>query len=50
MPGNVCRKGLKFQEIPGNLYFQKRPKKRLKSGKFEKIRPLLLKQLLKLLE
>ena len=36
------QEGLKFPEIPGNLYFQKRPKKRLQSGKFEKIRPLLL--------
>ena len=41
-PGNVCRKWLKFLEIPGNLYFQKTSEKRLKSGNFKKIRPLLL--------
>ena len=29
-----------FQEIPGNLYFQKTSEKWLKSGKIEKIRPL----------
>ena len=40
--GNVCRKGLKFQEIPGNLYFQKTSEKHLKSGDFIKIRPILL--------
>ena len=33
---------VKFQENPGNLYFQKTAEKRLKSGKFKKIRPLLL--------
>ena len=42
LPGNVCRKGLKFQEIPGKLYFLKTSEKWLKSGKFKKIRPLLL--------
>ena len=26
-PGNVCRKWLKFLEIPGNLYFQKTSEK-----------------------
>ena len=30
------------QENPGNLYFQKMAKNRIKSGKFQKIRPLLL--------
>ena len=39
-----------FQEIPGNLYFQKTSEKWLKSGKIEKISPLLFLQLLKLLE
>ena len=33
---------VKFQEIPGNLYFQKTAENRLKSGKFKKLRPLLL--------
>ena len=33
---------VKFQEIPGNLYFQKTAENWLKSGKFKKIRPLLL--------
>ncbi len=33
---------VKFQENPGNLYFQKTAENRLKSGKFKKIRPLLL--------
>ena len=33
---------VKFQENPGNLYFQKMAENRLKSGKFKKIRPLLL--------
>ena len=45
MPGRV-QEGLKFQEFPGNLIF-KNVRKRVKSGKFEKIRPLLLLQLLK---
>ena len=42
LSGNLCRKGMKFPEIPGNLYFQKTSEKRLKSRNFEKIRPLLL--------
>ena len=33
---------VKFQENPGNLYFQKPAENQLKSGKFKKIRPLLL--------
>ena len=33
---------VKFQENPGNLYFQKTAENRLKSGKLKKIRPLLL--------
>ena len=33
---------VKFQENPGNLYFQKTAENRLKCGKFKKIRPLLL--------
>ena len=41
LPGNLCRKGMKFPEIPGNLYFQNTSEKWLKSGKIEKIRPLL---------
>ena len=44
------QEGLKFLEIPGNLYFQKTSEKRLKSWKLKKMRPLLLEQLLKLLE
>ena len=30
------QEGLKFQEIPGNLYFQKTSEKRLKSGNLKK--------------
>ena len=33
---------VKFPENSGNLYFQKTAENRLKSGKFKKIRPLLL--------
>ena len=39
---NRVQEGLKFQEIPGNLYFQKTAENQLKSGKLKKIRPLLL--------
>ena len=49
LPGNVCRKGLKFPENPGNLYFQKTAENRLKSGKLKKIRPLLRDEVTKCL-
>ena len=39
---NRVQEMVKFQENPGNLYFQKTAENRLKSGKFKKIRPLLL--------
>ena len=40
---NIARKRVQERvEISGKLYFQKMSKKRLKSGKLKKIRPLLL--------
>ena len=39
-----------FLEFPDIFSFKKTSEKHLNSGKIEKIRPLLLKQLLKLLE